>query len=249
MSIEVKPFVGPRPFQEDQSSFFYGRDREVQEIVALILSSSVSLIYAKSGIGKTSIFNAKIIPELRGGKHKFHVLQTTRFKDISTLNETKESITEISNVYIFNTLQGLIEKSKPKLEGENISYEKLKKMTLSEFLKEHTTSHRTDVDKYYYNIKILIFDQFEEFFNIQINNIFEQQNSFFYQIKDALNNDPSLRIVFIMREEFIASLDAFSHILPEGFRRKFRLEPLRKGPAINAVEEPLLEALSQEPSP
>ena len=78
------------------------------------MSSAVSLIYAKSGIGKTSIFNAKIIPELQEGKHKFHVMPVTRFKAI-TLNEMKKSITEISNIYILNTLQGVIEKSKPKL--------------------------------------------------------------------------------------------------------------------------------------
>jgi hypothetical protein len=51
MSIQVKPFIGPQPFEEVTSSFFYGRDREVQEILALILSSSISVIYAKSGIG------------------------------------------------------------------------------------------------------------------------------------------------------------------------------------------------------
>ena len=50
-----------------------------------------------------------------------------------------------------------------------------------------------------------------------------------------------------MREEFIAYLDTFSHILPDGFRRKFRLEPLREKSAINAIEKPLLQALLVEP--
>jgi AAA+ ATPase superfamily predicted ATPase len=79
MSIQTKPFVGPQPFEEANGSFFYGRDREVQEILALILSSGISLIYAKSGIGKSSIFNAKIIPELQGSKYNFQVLPITRF--------------------------------------------------------------------------------------------------------------------------------------------------------------------------
>jgi hypothetical protein len=54
-------------------------------------------------------------------------------------------------------------------------------------------------------------------------------------------------IVFVIREEFLASLDAFSHILPDGFRRKFSLEPLRKESAIHAIEKPLLRTLSLEP--
>ena len=102
-------------------------------------------------------------------------------------------------------------------------------------------------DKYYHELKILILDQFEEFFNIYVNNRAEQQKDFFYQIRDAIKNDPNLRIVFIMREEFIANLDTFSQVLPDGFRRKFRLEPLRKEQAINAVERPLLQAMLLEP--
>jgi hypothetical protein len=125
---------------------------------------------------------------------------------------------------------------------------RLEKMTLSEFLKEYTVSQKEKVvDKYYHNIKFLIFDQFEEFFTIYIKNRFEEQKNFFYQIKDAIKNDPNLRIVFIMREEFLASLDTFSSILPDGFRRKFRLEQLRKESAIHAIEKPLLHALLLEP--
>ena len=81
MSIPVKPFIGPQPFEETDSSFFYGRDREVQEILALILSSSISLVYSKSGLGKTSIFNAKIIPELQKGEYNFEILPVIRFTD------------------------------------------------------------------------------------------------------------------------------------------------------------------------
>ena len=249
MSIQVKPFLGPQPFEETDSSFFYGREREVQEILALILSSSISLVYAKSGLGKTSIFNAKIIPELQKGEYNFQILPIIRFTTINTINDLREKTSDISNIYIFNTLRSIIEKSKSKkLENENLLKENLEKKSLVDFLKEYKVSQKEEVfDEYYIKLKILIFDQFEEFFNIYTNNRFEQQKNFFYQIKDVINNDPALRVVFIMREEFIAYLDTFSHIFPDGFRRKFRLEPLREKSAINAVEKPLLQALLLEP--
>ena len=70
-SVEVpdqslEPYVGPRPFRrdiEDQSRFF-GRDAETDEIVSLITSHRLVLIYAQSRAGKTSIFNAQVIPNL-----------------------------------------------------------------------------------------------------------------------------------------------------------------------------------------
>jgi hypothetical protein len=92
-------------------------------------------------------------------------------------------------------------------------------MKLSDFLENHNrvTQHERVIDKYYHELKILLFDQFEEFFNIYVNNSYEQQEHFFYQIRDAVRNDPNLRIVFVMREEFIANLDTFSQIFPDGF--------------------------------
>src|ERR671910_2640535 len=143
MSIQVKPFIGPQPFKEGDSPFFYGRDKEIQEILALILSSGVSLVYAKSGIGKTSIFNAKIIPELQGEKYKFQVLPIIRFKTAITSDyEMKKETAGISNIYVFNTLQGIIEKTNSKPENMNILKEKLPKMTLSEFLRTYNISHK-----------------------------------------------------------------------------------------------------------
>ena len=62
----VEPYVGPRPFRrslEDRKRFF-GRDKEAEEIEALILTHKLVLIYAQSGAGKTSLFNANIIPYL-----------------------------------------------------------------------------------------------------------------------------------------------------------------------------------------
>ena len=86
----------------------------------------------------------------------------------------------------------------------------------------------------------------KEFFTSFIDNRFQQQKDFFQQINEAINQDPNPRIVFIMREEYIAFLDNFSYLFPDGFRRKFRLEPLRKGAAITAIQKPLLYALDFE---
>ena len=91
---------------------------------------------------------------------------------------------------------------------------------LYDFLKIPSIINDGISDKYYHNIKILIFDQFEEFFTSFIDNRFQQQKDFFQQIKEAINQDPNLRIVFIMREEYIAFLDNFSYLFPDGFRRK-----------------------------
>ena len=75
--------------------------------------------------------------------------------------------------------------------------------------------------------QVLIFDQLEELFNFSTKKWKKQQEAFFKQISNALNNNSSLRIVFIIREDHLAQLDPFQSLLPEKLRPRFRLERLR----------------------
>src|SRR5215472_11582304 len=101
---ELSPYKGPLPFEqtaEDRDRFF-GRNKENRQIFSLILSHAVVLTYGKSGTGKTSLFNAQLVPTLE--KEGFDVLPVTRVQtviphDINTDN--------IKNLYVFNSLQYL----------------------------------------------------------------------------------------------------------------------------------------------
>src|SRR5215213_10807193 len=64
MPPDENPYVGPRPFESADARFFFGRDREVHDLVALIVSNPVVLLYAASGAGKSSLLNAAVIPRL-----------------------------------------------------------------------------------------------------------------------------------------------------------------------------------------
>ena len=66
----------------------------------------------------------------------------------------------------------------------------------------------------------------------------------FRQVADSLDNNPFLRIVFIIREDFLAQLDPFKIILPEKLRPRFRLEKLNKNEAIAAIKGPLRNTIN-----
>ena len=51
--------------------------------------------------------------------------------------------------------------------------------------------------------------------------------------------DRALRVVFSMREDYIAELDPYSHLLPDRLGTRYRLDRLRRDAALAAVKNPL----------
>ncbi len=249
----LEPFVGPRPFglnKEDQERFF-GRDDETEEIISLIYSHQLVLIYGESGTGKTSIFNGQIIPELE--RQGFEVFPKTRISIGSTNNNPKESfdatkeISNISNIYLFNAIQSILSKLPSRknadgsIDGDSKSLD-IPTISLSTFLKEYYPPKRNSRQKL--SPQLLIFDQLEELFTFYPANWQKQQQEFFLQITEALNNNRLLRVVFVIREDFIAQLDPFKEIVPEKLRPRYRLERLSENAAISAIKKPLEKVIA-----
>jgi hypothetical protein len=261
---EWSPFVGPRPFKRDpeEQELFFGRNYESERIISLIYSHKLVLVYAQSGAGKTSLFNANIIPALeQKGLQVLPVVrvgigsQTISTKPLqSNMSQRPSSLTELEiNPYIFNVFQSLV----PDVSGDELleilakdsrsgakdvatkSTSTSTSKSLSEFLRDFFPHQ---IDQRGKNIpQILIVDQLEELFTFYSdpNRWHEQQEDFFNQISRALESDPLLRIVFIIREDYLAQIDPFVWLLPEKIKARFRLERLHKDAAFEAVKGPL----------
>lgn len=94
------PYVGPRPFEEDNEKIFFGRGREARDLLSLVIANNTVLVYAQSGVSKTSLLNAGLIPLMR--KNQFDVFPVVRVKGTPLENIKTE---DISNIFVFNTLR------------------------------------------------------------------------------------------------------------------------------------------------
>jgi hypothetical protein len=77
MSSEVRnPFIGLRPFQPDECDIFFGREEDAEVLFNIVVTSSLSLVYARSGVGKTSLLAAGLKPFLDADEdlHAVHVV-------------------------------------------------------------------------------------------------------------------------------------------------------------------------------
>ncbi|MGZ8945341.1 MAG: nSTAND1 domain-containing NTPase [Methylococcaceae bacterium] len=59
------PWPGLATYDEMDSNFFYGREEEAEELLRLIRLSPLTVLYGKSGLGKSSLLQAGLFPRLR----------------------------------------------------------------------------------------------------------------------------------------------------------------------------------------
>ena len=67
MNNGICPYPGLRPFTEEESIFFKGRDLHIRQIVKLLEENKMAFITGASGDGKSSMVYAGVIPYIRAG--------------------------------------------------------------------------------------------------------------------------------------------------------------------------------------
>ena len=232
------PYVGPRPFTQGDRDIFFGRTQEAIELTSLVKAHPEVVLYAQSGAGKSSLLFAQVMPTL-DIEEEFDVLPVGRVRsqESSVIPDQK-----INNIYMFNALKDL--------SCDQLNVMERAQLTLADYLKrrprppvpskEAEDGHKTDSPENQEKrlARVITFDQFEEIFTLYPERYKDRQD-FFCQVADALKADPFLRVIFSMREDYIAEVEPFIHVLPQNLRTKYRLERLRKTNALSAVKKPL----------
>lgn len=56
--------MGPRPYETREQRFFHGREAEVEDLADRMLAERLTVLRGPSGVGKTSLLRAGVLPEL-----------------------------------------------------------------------------------------------------------------------------------------------------------------------------------------
>jgi WD40 repeat protein/serine/threonine protein kinase len=65
LDYETNPFAGLAAFQESDADRFFGRDRDIEQIVTELRSRPLVAVVGPSGVGKSSLIRAGVIPALK----------------------------------------------------------------------------------------------------------------------------------------------------------------------------------------
>ena len=67
MKITTNPYVGLRPFKENENHLFFGRDKQIKDIIINLKNTGFTAIIGSSGSGKSSLIRSGLIPALKKG--------------------------------------------------------------------------------------------------------------------------------------------------------------------------------------
>jgi hypothetical protein len=210
------PYVGPRAFRSGEK--LPARDLEKRYLTDLLIAERVVLLHSPSGAGKTSLIQAGVTPllqaEILGGDH-FLPTAPLRIKTPAPPDRA------VHNRYIYSAALGLLPDRDPR-ELESLSFQRV--LEIDEQLRRRG------------DIRVLIFDQFEEILTLNPAD-WDNQAVFFRELGTVLASKP-VWALFSMREDYIGGLDRFLPYLPGQLEIRYRLDLLTADAARIAILEP-----------
>ncbi len=238
--MDGNPYVGPRAFNTAESDYFFGREEEIEILQGLVMSRRVVLLFAKSGVGKSSLVRAGLIPRLTAertvgrGRRARRLPPKMKTLPIGTVGGGLPSQLNqpLDNVYSFIALYSM--QSDDDVDPNTLAGQTLAE-GLADLIGSDGNSPPDDLPV------LLVLDQFEELFTRHLTR-WEDREGFFRQISQALDNHPPLHVLFVMREDFIAELTPYTNLIPGRLESDYRLERLNKDAALKAVKQPAADA-------
>ena len=83
------PFVGLLPYSNEDEAWFFGRETDARLIAENLKAYELTVLYGPSGVGKSSVMNAGVLPELH--RHADHERALGRSPSVSVLHRQWQS--------------------------------------------------------------------------------------------------------------------------------------------------------------
>ena len=83
------PYIGLVPYEASHADYFFGRDRESDIIATNLRVAKLTVLYGPSGVGKSSLISAGVVPELAEFRDEFFTIVFQHWRDdpVVSLNE------------------------------------------------------------------------------------------------------------------------------------------------------------------
>jgi WD40 repeat protein len=206
------PYVGLQPFEESDREFFFGRERDQRIIISNLLTAPLTILYGASGVGKSSVLMAGVVPQLRRERPRTPIVVFRNWAD-------KEFQMALSRACIEAVWSQPVDQPKP---AESLPFDEILRACVE-------AAHGT---------VLVLLDQFEEYSLYHPKS--SDPASFEAQFARAVNReDVDIGFLIALREDGLSKLDRFQERIPNLLSNRLRLNHLDADGAAAAIHQPL----------
>ena len=248
------PWLGLSSYTEETRAYFHGRDDEAAELARRVQRKLLTVLFGQSGLGKTSLLRAGLVPKLRGEAY------CPIYVRVDYSPESPPPADQIKQA-IFKATAEAGHWTRP---GSAVAGE-----SLWEFLHHRGDLLRDSSGRTV--LPLLIFDQFEEIFTLaQADDRGRlRAKEFLDELADLVENRPpaalerridndevdagdfdfaraDYRILIALREDYLAHLEGVKATMPSITQNRMRLARMTGAQALSAVMKPGGRLVSQE---
>jgi len=202
------PFKFLDSYTKTDKEIFFGRDHETEELYQKVFESKVLLLYGVSGTGKSSLIDCGL---------------ANKIADSDWL-----PIAVRRGAGIVDSLVAQLQQHAQRPSAtRNPQSATRNPQQIIKLIKSVYLDHFKPI--------YLIFDQFEELF------IFgnrEEREEFIGLVKAIMEADVQCRLLFSIREEYLANITEFERVIPEMMQNRMRVEKMSRSHAKEVIEGP-----------
>jgi len=234
------PYRGLEPFDEADAAFFFGRQREARLITASLFAAPLTVLYGASGVGKSSVLRAGVLPRLRERRDLLPVIFPT------VASEAGAASSVVLRGWQTDPLGGIKETTALALYAASGDKPAVRRRFQDAVLKHEMRSLREFLvacHKVSRRRLMIILDQFEEYSLYH-----PEDEAFSEEFPDAIvPGDLSVSFLVSLREDAVAKLDRFKGHIPTLWDSYRRINHLDRKAAEEAIRRPLDEYNRQQP--
>jgi len=235
-------YPGAKSFTTDESELFFGRDHDIEKLYNLINLEKLVLVYSKSGIGKSSLLNAGLIPKLDidGTYLKYLV----RFYAYNSTNQTSPYSKILEKIKSKNSINNILTETIPFHNSlwfhiKNIQIENVNKTILLVFdqFEELFTYPENHIIEFKRQISDLLFTKIPS----DIRNLIEERienNLISNDDLNLLNSNINIKVLFLIRSDRMSLLNKLKDSIPNILNTVYELDALTGQQAQIAISCP-----------
>ncbi|HEX5272495.1 MAG TPA: AAA family ATPase [Gemmataceae bacterium] len=225
--LTLSPYPGLRSFRRDEADVFFGREQQVDQLLAKLEGCRFLAVVGVSGCGKSSLVRAGMLPALAGGfmasaGPRWHVVE---------MRPGGHPLSNLARALVRGNTLDEGWKSRPDAEAFVRAVLRRGPLGLVELLRESLRPSRDNL--------LLLVDQFEEIFRFHKHGDANEATAFVdLLLESARQEDVPIFVVITMRSDFLGDCSIFAG-LPEAINQgQFLIPRLSREQCRAAVAGP-----------